>query len=209
MIIGGGTSIRWDIAQKFDGPIISCDISASNTARFGGKIPTYIVTLEDGDTMHSMFDLEWKEKPPVVVSSRTKPDLKNYIQLKGFQIIHFEDEILRCCWNCGTMAWMFAWQKLGYDEIYLNGFDSLLSPDSLLEKLWYDSMRDYADYFAPKDLKTYIIPNRRFNPVDRNTDGYDKVTTIDQFVQYRMKRDEEFMKRLLGNLPEDFQPILF
>lgn len=209
MIIGGGTSLRWDAAQKFDGPLISCDISAVSTPRFGGKTPTHIVTLEDGDNMNSMFDIDWNEKPPVVISPRTKKPLQAFIREKGFDIISFQDPVLECCWNVGMMAWLFAWKNLGYREVYLNGFDSLLNPDSILEKLWYDGMRDFIDFLGPVDLKTYVVPNSKFQPINRDLDGFREVKTVEQFIQYRAKRDKEFLTRDVGNKPEEYQPILF
>jgi len=171
LIIGGGPSIRWDTAAKFPFDLISTDIYAYNTAYFAKKLPVCIVTLEDGDRMESMFDLNWNcDKPPVIISSRTKQKLIDYIKHKGFETKKFDNELVQVIYNVGMMAWFYAWHELGYREIHLTGFDHLINPrPSVLEQLWKDSFFEFKEYLAPKELKTYIIPSRqhKFTPKRR------------------------------------------
>lgn len=209
MIFGAGPSLRWDMGSMFPGDVIATDITSSSVSRFTNKFPVCIVTLEDGENMKYLFDHDWSDKkPPVIYSHRTKPYLLEFIKMKKFETILFNDPLVPIIWNVGMMAWYYAWKVLGYRKIYLNGFDQFLQePDNLQYQLWTEPFWEFKKDYAPKDLETYLIPPRmhKFGSDEKEYPGF---SNINRYIEYRMKRQEQITRKFLGNEPEHSEPIL-
>ena len=194
LIVGGGPSVRWDVGLNWQGDILTVDAYTKATMRWTRQVPKYVFTLEDQPEMERFFQ-NLTVRPNIVVSTRTLPELRQYLKQNGFPVIEWDNPLLEVVWNVGMMAWWYAWSELGYTEIYLTGFDHLTNPEpSMLERWWRETFYEFKA-FAPKDLKTYIVGPRNYNPPKEHYENQN-------YFEYRKKRDLEFVSRNMGNHPE-------
>jgi hypothetical protein len=208
MVLGSGPSKDMESFRDFNGIRIICDKEYHNCAV--DKIPVdYAITLEDGDLSHYFTPphvYQNGNKPIVVISNRIHPNTKKVIDEQDFLTKLYTNEILNICYSVGTMAWMFAWEKLGADTITLNGFDSLqqYAGYDLLHHLWRDMFWELHDDYCPKNVKT-IFTDYKDTQVQREKDslsldrsdtkypGFDDFKT---YIRYREERNNVFLHKL-------------
>lgn len=201
LIVGGGLSLRWDVVKHWEGDIVAVDAYAFACPMLTKRIPKYIVTLEDGPNMESFF--KWTvegEKPKVVISSRTQRYLIEYIKSQGLEMTTFDHLLVQTTYNVGMMAWFYAWEVLGYREIYLTGFDHLMNTaDSPKERWWREAFYELKNYFAPPDLHTYLIGSAKFDIPNKKVIQF---KDLQEYYNYRTARDRQFMTHWKGEAPE-------
>lgn len=206
IILGSGPNKEIDLFEDFDGIRIACDKEFRELADKQIRVD-YVITLEDGDLSH-YFELPKKPvgDPIVVCSPRTPPVTLKVIDKYNFSMRMWQEELCNVCYSVGTMAWLYAWMKLGCKKIRLTGFDSLQQEGGydLLHHLWRDMFWELHDGYCPKDVTTIINDDRDAKiqlqkdslSLDRIDSKFPGFEDKKNYIRYRRDRNENFLRKL-------------
>jgi hypothetical protein len=205
MILGSGPSQDYDAFLNFRGTRIACDKEYHNLVSKGIHTD-YLITLEDGDLSH-YFEKPHGEFLPVVVHSLRTPQVTlERLDREDFPMKVYTNEILNVCYSVGTMAWLYAWERLGCKKIFMNGFDSLHQEEGydLLHHLWRDLFWELHDDYAPKDVETIVKDLRDTQKqktkdslsLDRVDSKYPGFDDFKNYIRYRRTRNDNFLLKL-------------
>ncbi len=211
MIYGSGPSKDIEAFRNFEGTRIACDRMYHECVE-EKIIVDYLVTLEDGDFVTPYFKPPHQiTKPTIIMSLRTSPATKVVIDEEDFPVKIYTNEILNACYSVGTMAWMYAWDKLCNLTITLNGFDSLHQYNGydLLHHLWRDLFWELYEDYCPKDVET-IFDDFEDTKTQRKKDSIslDRIDSkypgfgdgskeaFKTYIRYRRDRNDLFIHKL-------------
>jgi hypothetical protein len=206
IILGSGPNRDIEYFEKYEGIKIACDKEYRHLVERKIHVD-YVITLEDGDLSHYFkTPTEPEHKPIVICSDRTPPSTLKAIDEGEFSMRMWRDELLHVIYSVGTMAWLYAWKKLGCKKIRMDGFDSLQQEGGydLLHHLWRDAFWEMHDDYCPNDVET-IIDNIRDSHIQKQKDSlsldrvdskYPGFSNMKDYIRYRRDRNDNFLLKL-------------